>query len=114
VFSFFALKLAHREARLASEREHVTPYIWKNPHIFRLGTIKSSMDLSGLRWTVDDEKDLKVVKRIFEEFYPECRRFYTDDILGFLRRHPEVAAINSDTVRNEGYAKSLAEDKPVR
>ncbi|KKL95556.1 hypothetical protein LCGC14_1853430, partial [marine sediment metagenome] len=36
IFSFKALEIAWNEAELLSEREHVTPYIWKNPSKFKL------------------------------------------------------------------------------
>ncbi len=52
-----ALEQAWRDARLKSEREHVTPYIWKRPLLFRLGIVKHGHDLSRLRWTVDEAED---------------------------------------------------------
>lgn len=112
VFSFEALKKAHAEARLASEREHVTPYIWKNPQTFRLGAVHSETDLSKMRWTVDDEKDFRFVTKVFEGL-GAGRVFHMDDVLEFLRKNPELLEINSQTMRNEGYAKSLKEDKVV-
>ena len=111
VFSFSALEKAHREARLASEREHVTPYIWKNPGTFRIARITSEKDLSKLRWTVDDEKDLTLVTRIYEGMGPGL--FHLNDVLEYLERNPGLSDINSMTMRNEGYAKSLREDVTV-
>lgn len=113
VFSFFALKYAQREARLASEREHVTPHIWKNPQKFRLSAITSPEDLSYHRWTVDDERDLEFVRRVFAALYPWRGVFHSGDVLRFLKENPEVSLINAGTERNEGYARSLAEDRLV-
>lgn len=113
VFPMDVLKKAHNEARLSSEREHVTPYIWKNPRKFRLSKLRSDIDLSHLRWTVDDAKDFRLVTEIYEALDIEGRLFYTDDILRLLEERPELSSINSDTMRNEGYAKSLREDKVV-
>jgi len=114
VFSFEALEKAWTEAELTSEREHVTPYIWKNPHLFSLGKIKSDIDLSAMRWTVDDEKDMRFVTEIFEGVGAGERVFHMDEVLRFLRRSPEVLKINSETARNEGYAKSLRNDRIVK
>lgn len=114
VFSFDALKKAHQEASLASEREHVTPYIWKNPQLFSLCKIKSSVDLSSMRWTVDDERDLKLVTEIYEGIGAGERVFHMDEVLGFLKKKPEVLKINAATARNEGYAKSLRQDRIVK
>lgn len=111
VFSFASLEKAHREARLASEREHVTPYIWKNPGVFRLSKITCEKDLSKLRWTVDDDKDLTLVTRIYEGM--GAGLFHMDDVLEFLERNPGLSEINSMTMRNEGYAKSLKQDRVV-
>jgi spore coat polysaccharide biosynthesis protein SpsF (cytidylyltransferase family) len=111
-FSFAALEKAHREARLTSEREHVTPYIWKNPGVFRLSSITPERDLSWMRWTVDDEKDFDLVSRIYEGL-GEKKIFHMQDVLEFLEKRPKLLEINSMTVRNEGYAKSLREDRLI-
>ena len=37
--------------------------------------------------------------------------FYTEDILKLLEREPHLLKINSHIIRNEGYLKSLGEDK---
>ncbi|MBI5588131.1 MAG: glycosyltransferase family protein [Deltaproteobacteria bacterium] len=112
VFSFASLSKAHKEARLASEREHVTPYIWKNPGLFRLASIECGKDLSRMRWTVDDERDLLLVTKIYEGLGSE-KLFHMEEVLLFLERNPELLEINSATARNEGYAKSLKEDKII-
>ena len=114
VFSFDALKKAHAEAALASEREHVTPYIWKRPQVFSLCKLKSRADLSSMRWTVDDERDLKLVTEVYEGIGAGDRVFHMDEVLEFLRRKPGVLKINAATARNEGYAKSLRQDRIVK
>lgn len=110
VFSFAALERAWREAKRLSEREHVTPYIWKNPHLFRLGRIDPEEDLSEMRWTVDDERDLRLITEIFRGLYREGEIFGMADILRFLRERPALLEINRGTIRNEGYLKSLREE----
>ncbi len=113
VFSFEALKRAHAEARLLSEREHVTPYIWKHPDKFRLSSLGCDEDFSAMRWTVDDAADFTFVTKVFEALYTDGKVFYMNEILEFLKDNPELLKINAGTVRNEGYAKSLREDGPV-
>lgn len=114
VFSYEALKKAFNEASLASEREHVTPYIWKNPGTFNISSVSCSPDLSHMRWTVDDERDFKFVKAVYEGLGCPEKAFYLKDILGFLDMNKGLLKINSDTKRNEGYAKSIKEDKVVK
>ncbi|MEW6614755.1 MAG: aminotransferase class III-fold pyridoxal phosphate-dependent enzyme [Thermodesulfobacteriota bacterium] len=111
VFSFQTLESAWRDARLPSEREHVTPFIWKNEKgRFRIGNINHSPNLSDKRWTLDDETDLQFIREIYTKLYKEDSIFYMGDVLKLLEKHPELESINSGTKRNEGYLKSLEED----
>lgn len=111
VFRFSALEAAWREARLGSEREHVTPFIYKHPERFRLAQYKNPVDLSALRWTVDEAADFELVRTIYETLYPGKPNFGTDDILRLLEARPELRTINTQHQRNEGYAKSLRQDQ---
>lgn len=104
------LQRAFDEARLPSEREHVTPYIHKHPEWFRIEHVKGERDLSALRWTVDELADLTFVTEVYAELYQHNRAFTTDDVLDLLKRRPELMQINGDFLRNAGYAKSLAAD----
>ena len=68
VFSFDALNIAWNNAKEPSDREHVTEYIWKNPKIFKIGSIKNKEDLSHIRLVVDYQKDFEKIKDIIENF----------------------------------------------
>jgi spore coat polysaccharide biosynthesis protein SpsF len=114
IFSFKILEKAWKEARLKSEREHVTPYIWKNEKLFRLGSVSTDKDLSKERWTVDNEKDIRFVREIYRHLYKEGGLFVTEEILELLSRKPELRDINRGTDRREGYEKSLKEDCIVK
>ena len=111
VFSFAALEKAWQEAKLPSEREHVSPYIWKNPQVFRVGKVECHEDYSHLRWTVDDERDLSLVRDIYKDLYKEGEVFLMQDILRLLERKPYLLDTNKDTIRNEGYLISLRRDE---
>ena len=110
VFSFQALKKAWSEAELKSEREHVTPYIWKHPDIFKIKNVVNAVDLSDQRWTLDTKEDWEFLKIIFQEI--EIRKEYghLSEVVAILQEHPEWLKINSQYKRNEGYQKSLKED----
>lgn len=112
VFSFGALECAWREATLRSEREHVTPYIWKHPERFRLGNVRFSEDLSLLRWTVDEPADLEFVRQIYSQLNSPTDGM--GEILETLRLCPELGVLNAGLVSNKGYAKSLREDEHVK
>lgn len=111
VVTFAALERAWREARLASEREHVTPYIWKQPDTFRVANVTHEPDLSALRWTVDEPADLEFVRAVYRHLGGTGETAGMDDVLELLQRHPELEAINRSTARNEGYARSVRADR---
>jgi spore coat polysaccharide biosynthesis protein SpsF len=114
VFSFGVLKRAWKEATLASEREHVTPYIKKNPQVFSIKNLENDKDLSYMRWTVDEECDLEFVREIYNKLYKEGEMFYMEDILNLLKKQPELMNINKNIIRDEGYLKSIKEDKIIK
>ena len=106
VFSFKALERAWREAKKPSEREHVTPYIWNHPELFRLANVENEEDLSHLRWTLDDDADLKFTQEIYARLY-HGNIFLMQDILNLLAKNPWLVDINKGTLRDEGYLKSI-------
>jgi spore coat polysaccharide biosynthesis protein SpsF len=110
VFSFSALRKAWEEAKLLSEREHVTPYIWKHRNLFKIGGVAHDEDLSRMRWTLDYDKDLEFVREVYARLYSKGKIFYMEDVLGLLNNHQELLNINKGVNRNEGYLKSLGED----
>jgi len=114
VFSIEALRSAFNYADLPSEREHVTPYIWKRPHLFAIAREVCKKDLTSMRWTIDDQKDFSLVEAIFKGLYTKARVFHMDEIVEFLYANPSLLKINEGTKRNEGYARSLLEESSAR
>lgn len=113
VFTFAALEKAWKEAKLASEREHVTPYI-KFQDGFKRFSVEYTPSFSKKRWTVDTDLDFEVVTQVYEALYGESDIFLMDDILDFFDRNPDIEKVNADIIRNEGYLKSIANDHVVK
>ena len=112
VFSFAALKTAFENAKLRSEREHVTAYLYKRPEIFKIAVMENETDDSHLRFTVDEPEDFEAVKAIIENLYSsKAKPFTCQDAKNFILQHPEISNKNAHVVRNEGYLKSLKEDR---
>jgi len=112
VFSFNTLEKVWKEAELTSDREHVTTYIRNTrPDKFKTKNVENDKDLSNLRWTVDQEKDLKFVRKIYSNLSDKKFPFYMEDILKLLNKNPELKKINTGIQRDEGYLKSLKRDK---
>lgn len=115
VVTMAALERAHSEARLASEREHVTPYIRSHAELFtQEGVRYAGASLGAERWTVDEPADFAFVTRVYEALYPARQDFSMEDVLALLASEPDLRALNAGFTRNEGLAKSLAEDRFVR
>ncbi len=108
VLSMKALETAHKEAELPSEREHVTRFIHQRPERFRLGHLTQKHDLSRLRWTVDEQRDIEFVHSIYKEMKRDI--FSMDAVLQLLKRRADLMEINRDIPLNEGTRKSLEED----
>lgn len=110
VFRYSALARAWKQAAQPSEREHVTPYIWKRPDLFRLTSFEFERDLSSWRWTVDRPVDLEFARTVFAHFSISPLVPFAE-ILAWLEANPAVRAINAGIERNEGYLKSLASEQ---
>lgn len=110
VFKFSALETAWKEAKLLSEREHVTPYI-KNSGKFTCGWKKSNPEYQ-YKLSVDSENDFKMATAIFNAF-DSIADFDMKDVLALLKAKPEILELNKDSVINSGYVKSIQNDKEV-
>jgi spore coat polysaccharide biosynthesis protein SpsF len=103
VFTFNALSRAHQEAKDPFEREHVTPYLYRHPEIFRQKNLPYSEDLSFLRWTLDTKEDYDMASAVYRELYRPGRIFLMENILALLKRKPEIARMNAGVKRSAMY-----------
>lgn len=94
VFSAQALQEAHAQASQDSEREHVTPFIYRNPERYRLRNVACLQNLSHHRWTVDTPEDYELVNLLFGAAYLVNPEFRLGDLLAEMQRHPEWIRIN--------------------
>ncbi|HET6990965.1 MAG TPA: glycosyltransferase family protein [Bacteroidia bacterium] len=111
VFRFSALKKAHEEAKLLSQREHVTPFI-KDSGIFLCG-YKKYDPAYHYKLSVDTIEDHTAVENIFSAFSPRTD-FTIHEVVELLGKKPELIAANKESVINAGYAKSLQNDKEIK
>src|SRR3989338_7242252 len=112
IFSFKALERAWREAKLPSEREHVTSYIRKSG-CFRLFNVEGPVDLSRFKWSVDSAEDLAFVRAVYARLYNDNKVFHLEDVIRLVNDHPELQTINVRSVVNEGDYLSMIKDPPV-
>jgi len=107
VFTRAALAKSVEQAKLGSEREHITQFMFKDNKLEK-GNLKASKDFSGVRLTVDYSEDFEVVSFIIKNSK------LSDSYLTFIAllvEHPEIMKKNSQYVRNNGLAQSLKKDK---
>ncbi|MCX5749170.1 MAG: glycosyltransferase family protein [Candidatus Saganbacteria bacterium] len=114
IFTFKALERAWNESKKTSEREHVTPYIRNNTNIFKIAGFEADRDLSEKRWTLDNAEDYEFLVKVYSRLYKTNPLFGLEEILELLKNEPDLNKINSHIVRNEGYARSLRDDKSVK
>ena len=93
VMGFPVLERAWLEDGDPNWREHVTPYLWRNPDRFRLHGVMNDVDYSGMRWTVDTPRDLRFVRAVYGYFGHD--RFSWRQVLELLEQRPEWLAINA-------------------
>ncbi len=111
VFTFAALETAWQEARLPSEREHVTPYLYKHPEKFPQAGLVQAPDLSYFRWTVDEPVDFEFIQAVYAGLYAQNPLFDMHAITAFLEQNPDLVKLNQSIPTNEGYEKSLRKDE---
>lgn len=96
VFSFKALERAFNEAESQRDREHVTPYLWDNPKLFKLAQYKNDVNYSELRWTLDTIEDFELINKIYTYLYnKKNNNFKMNDILELYKQYPELKTINN-------------------
>ena len=113
VFSFAALERAWKEAKLTSDREHVTTYVRKHPDTFQLANVRNNKNLGDKRWTLDRPEDFELIKAVITSVLKKNNRFRLADVLEVLAENPSLEKINQHITAGEGYAKSLVKDQEM-
>lgn len=107
VFSFQALKRVWNEIKDPFKREWITTNFYEHPEEYRIANVENNEDLSLMRWTVDYKDDLDFVREIYQRLYKEDSIFLMEDILEFLKKHPELMEINKSHVGQDTYKEAL-------
>jgi len=105
VFTFKSLKTAHERSTDNFEREHITQYFYRRPDEFSQGNLSNDVDVSWLRWTIDTETDLEMVRKLYDGLYQDGKIFTYQDILSYLNQYPDIAKINLKVPRSAMYKK---------
>lgn len=93
VMTLSALERAWHQATESYQRVHVTPFLYQNPDLFKLLSVKNDQDYSSYRWTVDTPEDLAFVQEVYERLGNDDAIDWTD-VLGLLEREPALVEFN--------------------
>lgn len=99
VFSYEALDYANKNALKPDEREHVTPYIYRNPSIYKILNVANSLNLSDYRFTVDYEEDLIFANEVANRIGNSETGMV--EIIEFLKDNEDVMKINCKYKKNQ-------------
>jgi len=100
-FNFKSLEYAWNKTNSNYDREHVTPFFYKNPKKFKLFCLKNDIDYSNLRLTIDEKVDLQVLENVFKELN-QNPIFDWVEIIKLFDKNPELFMENIKLKRNQG------------
>jgi len=95
VFTFEALEKAWKNANEKYQREHVTPYIYENPEMFKIKYIDPPdfLKRKDIRLTIDTIEDFKLYQELYNRF-GDLINIGIKDIIKFLDENPHIKNIN--------------------
>tara|TARA_Y100000590_G_C15639764_1_gene984482 strand:+ start:388 stop:1374 length:987 start_codon:yes stop_codon:yes gene_type:complete len=89
IFTFETLEKSYLNSFQKFQKEHVTPYIWKNPGIFNIKNFKSKYIKKNInkdmRLTLDYIEDYILISFIFKKLYPSNKKFSFNKIYELLK-----------------------------
>ncbi len=103
VFNFNALEKAHKNATKDYEKEHVTPYINRNPKKFKINIVKAPQELYApdIRITLDTEEDYALLCAVFDYLYPKNKYFNAYDMVNLFNKKPWLKLINKKIIQKK-------------
>ncbi len=108
VFTRHALDRAWNEAVRPSDREHVTPYIWRHPELFRIHNLISSEPLPRVRLTIDEPADLAYMQALFQCI--DAAKMPWRSVVSWAAAHQAELPDNLFIPRDAGYLRCIAEE----
>ncbi len=78
VIKLSKLKESYAENKSILNKEHVTLHIRRNSKYKKYNMFHNKKNLSKIRWTVDTESDLKLIKNIMIKFHPRIHFSWKD------------------------------------
>lgn len=97
IMSVKALKMAAKNGTEDYQKEHVTPYLYQHPELFKISQYKVPCDYQGYaRLCIDEPRDLQMFTQLVAAYPSDISVAKYIDILDFFKSHPEIALLNQD------------------
>lgn len=103
VFNADILAKMHKAAKKDYEREHVTPYITRNPDIYKIKQVEAPSRLYApdIRITLDTEEDYALLCAVFDYLYPGNKYFGAYAIIKLFKAKPWLKSINKKIMQKK-------------
>ena len=76
---------------------------------FRVGNLENKKKLDHVRWTLDRQEDLDLIREIISKI--NKKPILMNDILNLFSAEPQLIKINENISQDEGIIKSLKKDE---
>ncbi len=118
IFTFNALKKAYKSAKKNFQKEHVTPYIWDNPKLFKVSNywpiyIKNTLH-NSYRLTLDYLEDFILISKIYKGLYKKNKKFSFFDIMNYLKKNPKDIKLNKKLIKVNWYGLYIDKLKTIK
>lgn len=97
IYRFDVLKKLEEEHKEEAYREHAGYQIRNDPAHYKRGLLLAHDDMlwPTLRLTLDTSEDYALIRAVYDELYPKNPDFSAEDVVSFLKNHPDLVALNA-------------------
>ncbi|MGE3866305.1 MAG: hypothetical protein AB7G04_05270, partial [Hyphomonadaceae bacterium] len=110
IFPAQLLYAAEREAHDPYAREHVTPWLRRNPQLKRANLEGPGGARARMRWTLDYPEDLAFFRAVFARMGEAAAQAPWEEIAALCEADPAIAAINAQRMDASRLADPLRAD----
>ena len=100
IFNKKSLDKIYKSRKNKYDKEHVTP-LFKKLKIFKIFNYANKIDYSNERWTLDEQDDYLLIKKILKKMNHSVN-FKWSDIINLKKKYPNIFNTNKHIKRNEG------------
>ena len=108
IFKRHVLKELSKSSKNSLDREHVTSHI-KNLKNIKIDNYVNSKNISKIRVTIDEPKDLKLITKILKKMKSKIFTFTLEDLQNLFYKDKKIFLINSDIQRDEGFTMNIGQ-----